>query len=104
MWLKEKGFLKKSRPIRGFCSAPPPTPISALSIALLSLLWKKGAGADLLRISYPSLGVPQHGSFKSKIMKRDCGEADLEISLLGTRKERERGRGREGEREGERGR
>ena len=36
-------------------------------------------------------------------MKRGCGEADLEISLLGTRREREgdRGKEREGEREGE---
>lgn len=36
-------------------------------------------------------------------MKRGCGEADLEISLLGTRREREgdRGKEREEEREGE---
>lgn len=101
---KRKRVFKEKQAHPGLLLRAPPTPISALSIALLSLLWKKGAGADLLRISYPSLGVPQHGSFKSKIMKRDCGEADLEISLLGTRKERERGRGREGEREGERGR
>jgi hypothetical protein len=51
------------------------------------------AQANLFRISYPSLGVPQCRNFKSKNIRQDCSEADLEISLLGTRKERERKRG-----------
>lgn len=56
--------------------------------------------ADLLRISSPSLSVPQRRSFKSKLMKRGCGKAELEISLSGTRKEREMEREAEEERGG----
>lgn len=74
--LKEKGFdLEKQT--HSEASAPQSSPHRS---PLPSRLWTKGGQAHLLRISDPSLGVPQHGSFKSKIMNQDCGEADVEIS------------------------
>lgn len=98
---QRKGVLKRKKgPMPGLLlpSVPP-----------LNFLWRKKAGPDLLRISYPSLGAPRHRSFKSKIMKHGCWGGrfrDLSVRNKKGKREREREgqrkRERERQREGDR--